>query len=209
MVASVQGGWSPERNERNIVPESEIKKLSQCAELAQRCVNETVTQADIELVERQLNRYPRGMVAVGARCVCGKPLAVVTRPLLPDGTPFPTTCYLTSPEAVKAVSHLEADGVMREYNELLETNEEVRKAYETAHTMYITFRHELAVLLEDSEEHVTKVSAGGMPVRVKCLHALLAQTLIMGEGVNPIGDLTLKRISQEFSPNICRCSVNL
>lgn len=191
------------------MPESEIKELSQCAELAQRCVNETVTQADIELVERQLNRYPRGMVAVGARCVCGKPLAVVTRPLLPDGTPFPTTCYLTSPEAVKAVSHLEADGVMREYNELLETNEEVRKAYETAHTMYIAFRHELAVLLEDSEEHVAKVSAGGMPVRVKCLHALLAQTLIMGEGVNPIGDLTLKRISQEFSPNICRCSVNL
>ena len=24
-----------------------------------------------------------GMVAVGARCVCGRPLAVVTRPLLP------------------------------------------------------------------------------------------------------------------------------
>ena len=41
-------------------------------------------QCDINEVERQLGRYPRGMVAVGARCVCGRPLVTVTRPLL-DG----------------------------------------------------------------------------------------------------------------------------
>ena len=65
---------------------------------------EPANDHDIDLVQRQLGRYPRGMVAVGARCVCGRPLAVITRPVLPGGIPFPTTCYLTGPEAVKAAS---------------------------------------------------------------------------------------------------------
>lgn len=175
-------------------------------ELAIDCLEHRADAADIAAVEAQLGRYPRGMVAVGARCVCGRPLAVVTRPLLADGTPFPTTCYLTSPEAVKAVSHCEANGVMREYNTLLEQDEELRARYARAHASYLAFRHELAIRLGDSEEHIVSTSAGGMPVRVKCLHALLAQTLIMGEGVNPIGDLTLHRVVDEFSPAVCRCS---
>ena len=104
-------------------------------------------ERDIAIVERQLGRYPRGMVAVGARCACGRPLAVVTRPMLPGGIPFPTTCYLTSPEAVKAVSHIEAEGRMRAYNELLHDDETVAGEYRGAHRLYVAFRHELAVRL--------------------------------------------------------------
>ena len=40
---------------------------------------EPANDHDIDLVQRQLGRYPRGMVAVGARCVCGRPLAVIVR----------------------------------------------------------------------------------------------------------------------------------
>ena len=32
------------------------------------------------------------------------------------------------------------------------------------------------------------VSAGGMPDRVKCLHALVGHALAAGPGVNPLGD---------------------
>lgn len=177
--------------------------------LVDRALENPATAEDIALVERQLGRYPRGMVAVGARCVCGRPLAVLTRALLPDGTPFPTTCYLTSPEAVKAVSHVEADGGMREYNEQLGCDTTLQAGYEAAHRLYLAFRHELSVRMGDSEEHIASISAGGMPVRVKCLHALVAQTLVMGEGVNPIGDMTLDRIADEFSPTVCRCTVRL
>lgn len=49
---------------------------------------------------------------------------------------------------------------------------------------------------------------GGMPVRVKCLHALLAQSLVMGPGVNPIGDLVLERVKDEFDPTVCRCTLD-
>ena len=55
----------------------------QAKALAKKVLDQPATEHDIAVVERQLGRYPRGMVAVGARCVCGRPLAVVTRPLLP------------------------------------------------------------------------------------------------------------------------------
>ena len=62
--------------------------IEQAKALAAKVLAQPATERDIAVVERQLGRYPRGMVAVGARCVCGRPLAVVTRPLLPGGVPF-------------------------------------------------------------------------------------------------------------------------
>ena len=47
-----------------------------------------------------------------------------------------------------------------------------------------------------------------MPVRVKCLHALLAQSLVMAPGVNPIGHLVLARVKDEFDPTVCRCTLD-
>ena len=160
----------------------------------------------IAVVNRQLGRYPRGMVAVGARCVCGNPLAVVTRPQLKDGTPFPTTCYLTSPEAVKAVSRLEADGVMADWNTELGSDPRLASAYRRAHELYLAFRSALAQRLGDDESHIAGISAGGMPKRVKCLHALTAQSLVMGPGVNPLGDRVLGQVRQVFDPQVCRCA---
>lgn len=196
MANSQESSDKMQNSNKKYIPEEAVKRL----------FTTPASDAERTIVEKQLGRFPRGMVAVGARCVCGRPLAVITRPCLEDGTPFPTTCYLTSPEAVKAVSRVEADGIMREYNELLQSDEDLKKQYERAHKYYLEFRHELAVSLGDSEEHISQMSAGGMPVRVKCLHALLAQTLVMGKGVNPIGDMVLERIKDEFDPNVCRCT---
>lgn len=161
----------------------------QAKTLAKKVLDQPATEHDIAVVERQLGRYPRGMVAVGARCVCGRPLAVVTRPLLPGGVPFPTTCYLTGPEAVKAISHIEAEGKMKEYNDLLAEDDDLKAASRACARTVFGVPAEIAVAMEDSEEHIEGTSAGGMPVRIKCLHALLAQTLVMGEGANPIGDM--------------------
>ena len=164
------------------------------------------TPEQTAVVNRQLGRYPRGMVAVGARCVCGNPLAVVTRPQLEDGTPFPTTCYLTSPDAVKAVSRLEADGIMAAWNTELGSDADLASAYRRAHGLYLAFRSALARRLGDDEGHIAGISAGGMPKRVKCLHALTAQSLVMGPGVNPLGDRVLSLVRRVFDPQVCRCA---
>ena len=146
------------------------------------------TEHDIHAVSEQLGREARGVVGIAARAADGAPAVVATAPRLPDGTPFPTFYYLCHPEAVAAASRLEAAGVMVEYNELLATDAEVREAYARAHEAYIADR----TLVGDVPE-VAGVSAGGMPTRVKCLHALIGHALAAGPGVNPIGDLALER----------------
>ena len=182
------------------------RDLAAIRDRVQELLSTPATQDQVAVVNRQLGRYPRGMVAVGARCVCGNPLAVVTRPQLEDGTPFPTTCYLTSPEAVKAVSRLEADGIMADWNTELGADPDLANAYCRAHELYLAFRSALAQRLGDDESHIAGISAGGMPKRVKCLHALTAQSLVMGPGVNPLGDRVLDLVRQVFDPQVCRCA---
>lgn len=185
----------------------DAETMRQAQELVDRFLAEPASDEDVETVGAQLGRFPRGMVAVGARCRCGRPLAVITRPLVDGRIPFPTTMYLTSPEAVKAASHLEADGLMKEYNARLNEDEDLRRAYERAHMMYLAFRHALAMRLNDDETHIEGTSAGGMPTRVKCLHALLGHALAAGPGVNPIGDLTLEVLRERgmWDPQRCSC----
>lgn len=144
------------------------------------------TAADIEIVSEQLGRPARGVVGIAARDSQGNPAVVATAPRLEDGTPFPTFFYLTHPEAVKAASRLEAEGKMVEYNELLRNDEEIASQYRAAHESYVAARDAIAEVPE-----VNGVSAGGMPTRVKCLHALIGHSLAAGPGVNPIGDLAI------------------
>ncbi|WP_427871003.1 DUF501 domain-containing protein [Leucobacter luti] len=149
---------------------------------------EEPTAADIAAVSEQLGREARGVVGIAARASDGSPAVVATSPRLPDGSPFPTFYYLCHPEAVAAASRLEAVGVMAEYNELLAEDEEVRAQYERAHAQYIEDRNSVGEVPE-----LAGVSAGGMPTRVKCLHALIGHALAAGPGVNPIGDAALAR----------------
>ncbi|WP_159809721.1 DUF501 domain-containing protein [Cellulomonas citrea] len=159
-----------------------------------------VDPADLDVVAAQLGRVPRGVVAVAARCVCGRPTVVRTAPLLPDGTPFPTTYYLTSPGAVAAVSTLEAGGLMRELTARLGEDDELAAAYRAAHEAYLRDRAELGHV-----EQIAGVSAGGMPTRVKCLHVLVAHSLAAGPGVNPIGDEVLELLRDVWRPDRCTC----
>jgi hypothetical protein len=152
---------------------------------------------DIAEVSRQLGRPARGVIGIAARCVCGKPTVVATHPRLPDGTPFPTLYYLSHPAATASISTLEATGVMAELQDDL-ADDEIADLYRQAHEQYLTDR----ASIEDVPE-IAGFSAGGMPDRVKCLHALAAHALAAGPGVNPIGDRALKRAT--WSPERCQC----
>ncbi|MFF9561932.1 DUF501 domain-containing protein [Leifsonia sp. NPDC014704] len=161
-----------------------------------------VTDEDIAVVSEQLGRPARNVVGIAARCVCGRPTVVSTAPRLDDGTPFPTFYYLTHPAATAAMSALEATQVMAEYNDLLAEDDGVATAYRAAHEQYLADRESIAVV-----EEIAGISAGGMPSRVKCLHALAAHALAAGPGVNPIGDLALAR--GDWSPAVCECRIDV
>ena len=67
----------------------------------------------------QLGREPRAIHEVGHRCPCGNPDVVTTEPRLPNGTPFPTTYYLTCPRAASRIGTLEGSGLMKEMQDRL------------------------------------------------------------------------------------------
>lgn len=159
---------------------------------------EPLTAADEAVVTEQLQRRPRGVVGVAYRCPSGHPGVVATLPRLPDGTPFPTTFYLTCPRAVSACSTLEASGVMTELTDRLAAEPELAAHYAEAHRAFLAARAEIAVGTTGEVTEIASVSAGGMPTRVKCLHALLGHALAAGPGVNPIGDLTLALIRERW-----------
>jgi len=142
-----------------------------------------MTPADEAAITAQLERQPRGAVGIAYRCPCGKPAVVATRPRLTDGSPFPTMYYLTCPRAVAACSLLESQGLMAEMNRRLGHDRDLAAAYRRAHERYLADREALGSVPE-----IAGISAGGMPDRVKCLHALVAHSLAAGEGVNPLGD---------------------
>jgi hypothetical protein len=156
------------------------------------------TEADIAAVSRQLGRPARNVIGIAARCVCGNPTVVATKPRLDDGTPFPTLYYLSHPAATAAISTLEATQVMNELSELL-ADDDIAAQYRAAHEAYLANRESIAHV-----DEIDGISAGGMPTRVKCLHALAGHALSAGPGVNPIGDLALERAA--WSPTVCECA---
>jgi hypothetical protein len=155
---------------------------------------------DAAAMAAQLGRAPRGQLDVAHRCPCGLPDVAQTAPRLPDGSPFPTLYYLTCPRAAAAVSSLEASGLMREMTERL-ADDALRERYLAAHRDYLARRDEAASTAGVERLPSGTQSAGGMPERVKCLHALVAHELVTG--VNPFGREALDAIGAWWTAGPC------
>jgi uncharacterized protein len=161
-----------------------------------------ISHSDEAAVAAQLGRAPRGLRSVAHRCPCGLPDVVETAPRLPDGTPFPTLYYLTCPRAAAAISGLEAAGLMREMTARLAADPELRAAYERAHRDYVARRDAAAADAGVTPLPAGTQSAGGMPDRVKCLHALAAYELAVPGG-NPFGRETVTAAGSWWSRGPC------
>ena len=182
---------------------SEMKEADVTPEvLTKVALNATpLREGDRETLIEQLDRLPRGLVGVGARCACGTPAVTVTLPRLPEGSPFPTLFYLSLPHVVREASKLEANGVMAQFNDQLAADEALRAAHVRAHESYLERR----AVLGDVPE-IAGISAGGMPSRVKCLHALVGYSISVGRGVCPIGDAALDMIGWDAAECHCQSS---
>ena len=88
---------------------------------------------------------------------------------------------------------------MRTLSDELAADPDLAAAYQRAHEAYLRDRAGFGEV-----EEIDGISAGGMPTRVKCLHALAAHALAAGPGVNPIGDRALALSS--WSPERCVCA---
>ena len=156
------------------------------------------TPGDLVVVGEQLARPARDVLAVAHRCPCGLPDVVTTAPRLADGTPFPTTFYLTCPRAAGAVGTLESEGLMRVMTDRLRDDPVLAAGQRAAHEDYLRRRAALGEVPE-----IAGVSAGGLPDRVKCLHVLVAHALAAGPGVDPLGDEALAALPPWWAPGPC------
>jgi hypothetical protein len=81
-------------------------------------------------------------------------------------------------------------------------DEALRQQYESAHLDYLA-RREMAARSAGVEPLPPGTqSAGGMPQRVKCLHALVAHELATG-GVNPFGREALDAVGRWWLAGPC------
>ena len=119
------------------------------------------------------------------------PAVVQTAPRLPDGTPFPTLFYLCCSVLNSAIGRMEAGGLMREMTEELAADPVLAADYRAAHEQYLALRNAI-------DDLGIAVTAGGMPNRVKCLHVLVAHSLAVGRGVNPLGDRAVDLLGDYF-----------
>ena len=162
-----------------------------------------VSADDLQTIEQQLGRKARDVHAISYRCPCSEPAVVATPPRLSDGTPFPTFFYATCNRLTGAISTLESSGLMAAMNERLSADADLAAAYSAAHISYIAARSALGIEVAEIEG----ISAGGMPERVKCLHSLVAHSLSVGPGVNPLGDEALAQLPQWWMDEPCSAQV--
>lgn len=150
---------------------------------------------DAATASAMIGRPLRGRSAVAVRCGWGLPAVLRVDPALADGTPFPTTFWLSCPIAAKAAGRLEASGVMRDLTQRLSDEPELAEAYRQASDRYVAARNQLGPRVPRDD------SAGGMPVRVKCLHTLYGHYLATRD--NPIGQWVAEQVEPLACPHPC------
>ena len=156
---------------------------------------EPVGAREAAVISAQLGRPARGGPAVVHRCGFGLPTVVRVEPRLEDGTPFPTTFWLTCPALRSRVGTLEADHAMVGLNQRLADDPQFAEAYAAAHDRYVAFRDDLGGSLAGDP------GVGGMPRHIKCLHVHAAHHLATGD--NPVGAWTVDAASPVPCPAPC------
>jgi exopolyphosphatase / guanosine-5'-triphosphate,3'-diphosphate pyrophosphatase len=133
--------------------------------------------SDLRIVAEQLGRRPTVPFTVVARCPGGHPLVIRNAPVDERGDPFPTTFWLSCPDAVRAVSRLEAEGWISRLNDRLEAEPDFADAVARAHAEYARER------ARDDPRAEQHGGVGGTGKGLKCLHAHYANHLVGGDDV--------------------------
>jgi hypothetical protein len=147
---------------------------------------------DRAVVAAQIQREPRAMEGVAARCSFGYPAVTRQAPIDSNGQPFPTAFYLTCPHLVKQIDRIEGAGGVKRYEQALQHEPELYAATMASHA-----RH------RELTTYGNNIAAASNPDHPKCLHAHAAFELAVGD--HPMG----ARVLAEAEPLWCadaRCA---
>jgi uncharacterized protein len=149
---------------------------------------------DRAVVEWQLDRPLRAFRRVARRCPHGFPAVTEQAPRAEDGTPFPTTYWLTCPWLRAALARIEAAGGVRRWLGAAASDPVLGASLARAHASQRRQRPELEAGIAGSVEERS----------LKCLHAHAAFALAL-PGYE-LGDRILAEVDEPWCPD-ARCSV--
>jgi hypothetical protein len=148
---------------------------------------------DERVVSWQLGRPARAFRRVAARCEYGFPAVTEQAPFGDDGTPFPTTYYLTCPWLVAEIARVESGGGVERFSSAAAEDEALAASLAAADAEQRRLRPELPVGIAGSRS----------PANLKCLHAHAAFALAR-PGYR-LGEEILDEIGERWCPD-ARCA---
>ena len=144
------------------------------------------------MVSWQLGRAARAFRRVAVRCPYGFPAVTEQAPYAADGTPFPTTYYLTCPWLVAGVARLEAAGGVARWSRAAQSAADLRTSLAEADAQQRALRPALDVGIAGTRD----------PARLKCLHAHVAFAL--ARPGYELGERILAEVDESWCPD-ARC----
>ncbi len=149
---------------------------------------------DEAAVRQQLGRMPQGLWVIAHRTPSGSPCVLATYPLVAcpraGWRPFPNMLWLAEVALSQAVSHLERQGQMARLQEELFQDAALARTLADDHARYAQARWRMLLPVDRQlaiergwEQELAHRGVGGLSpqgTRIKCLHAHVAQHLVMG-----------------------------
>ena len=111
------------------------------------------------------------------RCPHGRPAVIEQPAYLADGTPFPTTYYLSCPHAVARIDALEAAGGVDRYERLIESDPAALAEYRAGAERQHALRRPAARMADAGASLRLGIAGTSRDGAVKCLHAHAAFAL--------------------------------
>lgn len=111
------------------------------------------------------------------RCPHGRPAVIAQPAYLGDGTPFPTTYYLSCPHAVARIDALEAAGGVDRYEQLVASDAEAMGEYRAGAARQRDLRRRAARMADGGASLELGIAGTRRDGAVKCLHAHAAFAL--------------------------------
>ena len=153
---------------------------------------------DSKIVQQQIGRELRSDSEVSCRCHLDIPAVIKVPPKLNDGTPFPTTYWLTCPMYNKKIGALESQGLIKELDKELENNGDLKEKWQSRQKSYQAEREEL---FNDNSEPQATGGVGGATESIKCLHSHTADELSTGKNI--IGKIVVESIGSFNCEEAC------
>jgi hypothetical protein len=114
---------------------------------------------------------------VAVRCPYGRPAVIAQPAYLEDGSPFPTTYYLSCPHAVARIDALEAAGGVDRYERLVASDAEAMAEYRAGAARQRELRRPGLRMADAGASLRLGIAGTSREGAVKCLHAHAAFAL--------------------------------